>query len=368
MRRGLAVIGARAEALRRFMDAYARLARLPPPQRAPVAVGALVQRAARLETRVPVQLRTGPRRRASRPTPTSSSSSSSTCCATRPTRRWRRAAACASAGTASERGGRDLGGRRRAGPAADRQPVRAVLHHQAAGLRHRPRARAARSPRRTAGSLALENRADARGCRAPAPAALNATGTYRGRPPFYNVEQSCPNSLPRLPALLLRALLPRAERDEVLADVAAEYAARAEAGAASARRWLWRQVVGSAPALLGWSWWRGLTGFEPRANRIRPGGPMLESWITDVRYARAVCARARLRRCSPCSRSRSASAAPRPSSASRARCSSIRCRTPRRARSAIFWNTFDWSEQEFLYLRARVPRLPPRSPPTGRRT
>ena len=92
--------------------------------------------------------------------------------------------------------------------------------------------------------------------------------------------------LPRLPALLLRALLPRAERDELLVDFAAEYAARSGSdGERAARRWIWGQVVGSAPALLVWSGWREVTGFEPRANRSRPGGPMLHSWITDARYA-----------------------------------------------------------------------------------
>jgi predicted permease len=93
-------------------------------------------------------------------------------------------------------------------------------------------------------------------------------------------------ALPRLPLAILRALLPRAERDEVLADLAAEYAQHAAAaGQPEARRWLWRQAVGSAPALLGWSWWREWTGFEPRANAYRPGGPMLKSWITDARFA-----------------------------------------------------------------------------------
>ena len=60
LRRGLALVGGRAAALSRFMEGYARLARLPPPERAPVAVGDLVQRAVRLETRVPVELRRGP--------------------------------------------------------------------------------------------------------------------------------------------------------------------------------------------------------------------------------------------------------------------------------------------------------------------
>ena len=60
VRRGLALVGGRAAALSRFMEGYARLARLPPPERARVAVGDLVQRAVRLETRVPVDLRGGP--------------------------------------------------------------------------------------------------------------------------------------------------------------------------------------------------------------------------------------------------------------------------------------------------------------------
>ena len=60
LRRGLALVGGRAAALSRFMEGYARLARLPPPERSPLAVGDLVQRAVRLETRVPVELRAGP--------------------------------------------------------------------------------------------------------------------------------------------------------------------------------------------------------------------------------------------------------------------------------------------------------------------
>jgi putative ABC transport system permease protein len=91
---------------------------------------------------------------------------------------------------------------------------------------------------------------------------------------------------PRIPFALLRVLLPRAERDELLADVRAEFAARGAAnGDASARRWLWWQTLRSAPALLGWSWWRERTGFEPLANTYRPGGPMLQTWIADARYA-----------------------------------------------------------------------------------
>jgi predicted permease len=93
----------------------------------------------------------------------------------------------------------------------------------------------------------------------------------------------------KLPTLIVagfRALLPIAERDEVLADLREEYVRRAERqGAGAARRWAWRQLVGSVPALIRRGWWRGMTGFEPRANRMRPGGPMFESWIMDFRYA-----------------------------------------------------------------------------------
>jgi len=60
MRGGLSVIAGRAEALGRFMEAYARLARLPPPTLAAVEVGPLVRRVAGLETRVAVEVRPGP--------------------------------------------------------------------------------------------------------------------------------------------------------------------------------------------------------------------------------------------------------------------------------------------------------------------
>lgn len=57
---GLAVIAQRSEALSRFMSAYSRLARLPPPQARPVAIGSLVRRVAALETRVAVAVEAGP--------------------------------------------------------------------------------------------------------------------------------------------------------------------------------------------------------------------------------------------------------------------------------------------------------------------
>ena len=85
---------------------------------------------------------------------------------------------------------------------------------------------------------------------------------------------------------IFRILLPIAEQDEVLSELSAEYADRViRDGNAAARRWALRQALGSVPALLRRGWWRGMTGFEPQANRLRPGGPVFESWIIDARYA-----------------------------------------------------------------------------------
>jgi nitrogen fixation/metabolism regulation signal transduction histidine kinase len=60
MRRGLNVIASRAEALSRFMNAYARLAKLPPPRYRDVRVSELVNRVAGLEIRLPVRVAEGP--------------------------------------------------------------------------------------------------------------------------------------------------------------------------------------------------------------------------------------------------------------------------------------------------------------------
>jgi nitrogen fixation/metabolism regulation signal transduction histidine kinase len=60
MRRGLSVIASRSEALSRFIAAYARLAKLPRPAFAPVEVRRCVENAARLETRLPVAVESGP--------------------------------------------------------------------------------------------------------------------------------------------------------------------------------------------------------------------------------------------------------------------------------------------------------------------
>jgi PAS domain S-box-containing protein len=59
-RRGLAVIGSRAEALNRFMQAYAALAKLPQPNLRPVDVCEWVRRVSALEARLRVSVRPGP--------------------------------------------------------------------------------------------------------------------------------------------------------------------------------------------------------------------------------------------------------------------------------------------------------------------
>ena len=56
MEHGLGIIASRADALSRFTTAYARLAKLPPPSRRPVAIGALVHQVAGIETRLPIRV------------------------------------------------------------------------------------------------------------------------------------------------------------------------------------------------------------------------------------------------------------------------------------------------------------------------
>jgi nitrogen fixation/metabolism regulation signal transduction histidine kinase len=60
MRRGLEVIAGRAQSLSQFMEAYARLARLPPPRFQPVEVGTWVRRVVGLETRLQATMVPGP--------------------------------------------------------------------------------------------------------------------------------------------------------------------------------------------------------------------------------------------------------------------------------------------------------------------
>jgi nitrogen fixation/metabolism regulation signal transduction histidine kinase len=59
MRSGLDIIGNRSDALIRFMAAYARMAKLPPPRPAPLELSQLIRRTAALETRLPVYVENG---------------------------------------------------------------------------------------------------------------------------------------------------------------------------------------------------------------------------------------------------------------------------------------------------------------------
>jgi nitrogen fixation/metabolism regulation signal transduction histidine kinase len=60
MTSGLNLIASRTEALSRFVDGYARLAKLPPPRPIPTDVASWIHRAAGLEQRVPVRVAEGP--------------------------------------------------------------------------------------------------------------------------------------------------------------------------------------------------------------------------------------------------------------------------------------------------------------------
>jgi nitrogen fixation/metabolism regulation signal transduction histidine kinase len=61
VQRGLAVIASRSDSLSRFMSAYARLAKLPPPKLEPLDVSALVDRVATLEKAHHIDVGPGPR-------------------------------------------------------------------------------------------------------------------------------------------------------------------------------------------------------------------------------------------------------------------------------------------------------------------
>ncbi len=55
-RHGLSIIAGRADNLSRFMEAYAKLAKLPPPRLAPLDVEILIRRSVKLETRMVVKV------------------------------------------------------------------------------------------------------------------------------------------------------------------------------------------------------------------------------------------------------------------------------------------------------------------------
>jgi predicted permease len=161
---------------------------------------------------------------------------------------------------------------------------------------------------------------------------------------------------PRAAILLLRSLLHDAERDEVEADVRAEFAARCERdGIESANAWIWRQASASAPPSLQRSWWRGWTGFESAAHMHRPGGVMLEHWIQDARFA----ARRLVKR--PLYASLAIVTLALGVGGTAAVYSLVRTLLleplPYDDSSSIaaLWNPFDWSQAEHLFLQDNMP-------------
>ena len=168
-----------------------------------------------------------------------------------------------------------------------------------------------------------------------------------------------PPRAPALPLALLRSLLPFAEREEVLADLAAEFGERARGrGRWAAHRWLWGQVLGSLPALVRRSWWRGWSGFEPRANATRPGGPLMERLILELRYA---IRRLRMR---PLYAMLAVLTLALGVAGTAAIFGIVRALLvdplPYRSERdlVLFWNPYDWNAQEFTTLRGLEPRWP----------
>jgi putative ABC transport system permease protein len=169
-------------------------------------------------------------------------------------------------------------------------------------------------------------------------------------------EGRVPAALRGPAARLFGSLLPYAEREEVLRDLAGEHAdRRGRDGRMAARLWLWRQMLGSVPPLLRRGWWRGWTGFEPRASRMRSGGPMFESWIIDLRYsARRLASR-------PTYTALAVITLALGAGGTAAIFSVVRTLLleplpiAREAEVGVFWMPDDWTEQEFLHLRPHVP-------------
>ena len=151
---------------------------------------------------------------------------------------------------------------------------------------------------------------------------------------------------------VLKRMLHPAERDEVLADVMAEFRSRTERdGAVMARVWIWGQVIGSVPAVFGRSWFRGRTGFESEANRMRAGGLGFESWIMDARFAlRSVRSRPMYLLLSVLTLALGIGGTTAIFGVVRA---VLMNPLPYRASDELvmFWNTFDWSEAELAFLR-----------------
>ena len=158
-------------------------------------------------------------------------------------------------------------------------------------------------------------------------------------------------ALPRLARALLRSMLHGAERDEVLGDMAEEYAERrGRRGALRARLWLWHQVLGSVPGVIGRSWFGGRTGFESEANSMKRGGLGLESWIMDARFAlRGLRSRPQYVLLSVLTLALGIGGTTAVFAIARA---VLLEPLPYRDSGELvhFWNAFDWSEAELAYL------------------
>lgn len=166
-----------------------------------------------------------------------------------------------------------------------------------------------------------------------------------------NPRSGSPLSAPRVPLALLRAWLPYAERDEVIAELCAEFAARqTREGPRAARAWLWRQVLGSVPPLVRRTFSRGWTGFEPTSSRLRPGGPRMESFIMDLRYA---ARRLRLRPTYALLAVLTLAVGVGGTAAAFGLVRGLLLRPlpyPAEERLELFWSPGDWSEAEYVHL------------------
>ncbi|MDQ8166033.1 MAG: ADOP family duplicated permease [Gemmatimonadota bacterium] len=162
--------------------------------------------------------------------------------------------------------------------------------------------------------------------------------------------------IPRLPIALLRMVLPRAARDEIVGDIVGECREiAAEQGERAARRWIWGQTIGSIRALLPWTLWREGTGFEPIANAYRPGGPVLKHVFTDARYAvRRLRARPTYALLSILTLALGIGGTAAVFAIARPVLFEPLPYANERA-VAAFWMDFSWNEQEFAYLRDRFP-------------
>ncbi len=147
----LALVAERAESLRRFLSRYSELARMPEPTIAAGDAAAILRQVAAVQPAGPGAVRGGGEACAPRrcgPDPAGADQPGAEC--RRGDAGGRRAGRASGPARQGQRGVRGRG--QRPGRRQPRQPLRAVLHHQARRQRHRPRARAPgrRGPRRHA--------------------------------------------------------------------------------------------------------------------------------------------------------------------------------------------------------------------------